>query len=167
MRKDLKIHLIKIHKWSKKDADAARNNFQLNKQRELKPQDERKSKPRPKRTIVYQCPMKSCRSEVKRPKNHLRQIHKIKDPHRLQRKYKKFRPVMPLPDENKENESFSSSQYSSEEDVVVLFFKAYHPKCMILIEYHQKNVHRIKTQRIAISQVMKLMIQVILMMETN
>ena len=93
LRQNLKVHLIKVHKWRPQDAAADRVNFKLNLERSLKPDNERKTKPR-RRIDVFECPMQGCLSEVKRPRQHLRQTHKITDKDRIDRKMKKSKRLL-------------------------------------------------------------------------
>ena len=76
---DLGKHLQNVHKWSSENASSARQNFGLRKPMRRLPDGQRKSKKRYYKRRV--CPDMSCGKVVVRLENHLRQYHKIQDPH--------------------------------------------------------------------------------------
>lgn len=93
-------------------------------ERRMKDERERTTDARQRRTTTYLCCMPGCMSQVKRPKNHLRQTHKIKDASKVDYHAKKFTPIVDdVDDDDEEDEDTSDCSEASQVEYIPFFTK--------------------------------------------
>ena len=121
--------MSKVHGWDKQKAKSARLVHNLNLKREIKPQEDKKSKCKPY-TGRFICPVEHCLKQVVRLRNHLRQFHKIQSKEEVDRKVAVSQKVMEFEESNESDTSDTGSSDSDneiatdEDEVKRLFSKA-------------------------------------------